>query len=150
MKRIFAGILTLLMVVSMFALNASAEVYADNVIYLEDGSYIVIKVIESGIRSTGTKTGRATYDYYDSDGVLGWTAVLNGTFTYNGSSATCTSSSCSVTVLDTAWYTVSKSASKSSNSATAALTMGKKLLGVTITRVQVDMILSCDPNGNLS
>ena len=106
--------------------------------------------IESASRSSGTKSGRATYNYYDSNGARGWTAVLNGTFTYTGSSATCTASNCNITIYDSAWYTVSKSASKSGNSATAAVTMGKKLLGVTVTRVPVDLILTCDANGNLS
>lgn len=150
MKQMLVSMLSVLMLVSMFALGVSAEEYDGNVICLDDGSHIVITIEEFGLRSSGTKSGRATYNYYDSDGVLGWKAVLNGTFTYNGSSATCTASTCNVTTYDSAWYTVSKSSSKSGNSATAAVTMGKKLLGVTITKVPVDLILSCDANGNLS
>ena len=150
MKRIVASFLSILMLLPMLMLGISAEGYDANVIYFDDGSHIVITIEEFGLRSSGTKSGRATYNYYDSDGVLEWKAVLNGTFTYNGSSATCTASTCNVTTYDSAWYTVSKSSGKSGNSATAAVTMGKKLLGVTITKVPVDMILSCDANGNLS
>ena len=150
MKRMLAAFLMLSTLMSMFALGVSAEEYDGNVIYLDDGSYIVVTVVESGLRSSGTRSGQATYDYYDSDGVCGWTAALTGTFTYTGSSATCTASDCNVTIYDSAWYTVSKSVSKSGNSATADLTMGKKLLGVTITKVPLELILSCDANGNLS
>ena len=151
MKRILSIFLMIMTLIPIITFAVSAEGCDGNVIYLEDGSYIVVTVeIESASRSSGTKSGRATYNYYDSNGARGWTAVLNGTFTYTGSSATCTASNCNITIYDSAWYTVSKSASKSGNSATAAVTMGKKLLGVTVTRVPVDLILTCDANGNLS
>lgn len=151
MKRILSIILMIMMLIPILTFAVSAEGYDGNVIYLEDGGYIVVTVeMEPIWRSSGTKSGRTTYNYYDSNGVRGWTAVLNGTFTYTGSSATCTASSCNVTIYDSAWYIVSKSAGKSGNTATANMTMGKKLLGVTVTKVPANLTLTCDANGNLS
>lgn len=148
MKRIICCILVVLLIISVFPLAVLAKGY--DTVYFDDGSYFTIDIHVVQSRSTNIASGSKTYTYHDSDGTTAWKAVLNGTFSYTGSSATCTASTCNVTTYDSAWYTVSKSSSKSGNSATAAVTMGKKLLGVTITKVPVDMILSCDANGNLS
>lgn len=148
MKRIICWLLGVLMIVPAFTIGVFAT--DTDTVYFDDGSYITIDISTVRGRAAGTVTGNKTYTYHDSDGTTAWKAMLNGTFSYTGSSATCTASTCNVTTYDSAWYTVSKSTSKSGNSATAAVTMGKTLLGVTITKVPVDMILSCDANGNLS
>ena len=152
MKRMLAGILMVLMLASMLALGVSAKENekSEDVIYFDNGDYLVISITESVARASGRKSGKTTSNYYGEDGVREWSAVLSGTFTYNGSSAACTASSCSVSISDTAWYVISKTASKSGSTATANLTMGRKLLGVTINKVPVTMTLSCDANGNLS
>ena len=93
---------------------------------------------------------RLKYVYKDNSGNEQWRAVLTGRFTYDGNTATCTSSSCSVTVVNDAWYVVSKSTSKSGNSALGDLTMGRKFLGITIEKKTINMKLTCDKNGTLS
>lgn len=148
MKHVICCFLIVLLIISVFPLAASAE--DNNTVYFHDGSYITIDICVVQSRADDSVSGSKTYTYHDSDGTSAWKAVLSGTFSYTGSTATCTTSNCNVTIYDSAWYTVSKSASKSGNSATAVLTMGKKLLGVTITRVPINMSLSCDANGNLS
>lgn len=122
----------------------------ENVIYFNDGSYITITLSVIDSRASGTKTGSKTYTYRGNDGVEEWRAVLSGTFTYTGSSATCTAASCDVTITDTAWHVVSKTASPSSNSALGELTMGRKFLGITIDKETVSMRITCDAGGNLS
>ena len=87
--------------------------------------------------------------YYNSDGISKWNAVLTGSFSYNGSSATCSSSSVDVTIFDSDWYVISKYASKSGNTATASVTVGRRYDGSTI-KVPVSLSLKCDKNGNLS
>ena len=151
MKRLMCCVLAIIMVCMFVPVEVDASTN-DNVrmIYLETGAYIVITIQESGGRASGTKSGTARYDYYGSDGVKQWTATLNGTFTYNGTSATCTSSSCSVSISNSAWYLISKSASKSGNTATGSVNMGRKILGVTTAKEAIDLTLSCDANGNLS
>ena len=151
MKRTIIFILLAALVISVFSTNCfAAEAEKSIVTYFEDGSYIVetIRVVQS--RASGTLSGSKEKTYYSDAGNAGWKAVLTGTFTYTGSSSTCTASSCSVTIYDSAWYTISKSATKSGNTAYASVTIGKKLLGVTVTQVPASISLSCDKDGNLS
>lgn len=130
--------------------------FADNgdentvVTYFDNGSYIVEKVSVVQSRASGTTSGTKEATYYGSGGSAEWKATLTGTFTYTGSSATCTASSISVAIYDSAWYVSSKSASKSGNTAYGTVSMGKKLLGVTVSNVSKDLSLKCDANGNLS
>lgn len=129
----------------------AAQRQGAEVIYLEDGSYIEKYIAESYLSSaSGTKSGASTYDYHGANGALIWTAKLYGTFTYNGVSATCTASSCDVTIYDSNWYVVSKTAGKNGNKATASVTMGLWHLGVTVSKTTYSLSLTCDKNGVLS
>lgn len=119
------------------------------VILLEDGASIEI-ITEIMNQGRGTVTGTKVYNKRDSDNNLDWTAKLTATFTYNGSSATCTSASCSVTIYDSDWFTVSNMTSKSGNTATANLLMGYRVLGVPVLFYPYTITLSCDANGNLN
>ena len=58
--------------------------------------------------------------------------------------------SCSVSISDSSWYVVSRTASRSGNTATANLTMGRRALGVTVSTSNYTITLSCDKSGNLS
>lgn len=152
MKRIFSVIVALVLFVSVipFAGLAVKNDQIGDVIYLPDGYCIVVELHTSPARASGTVTGTKTYTCKDDDGTALWKAVLTGGFSYTGSSSSCTSSSCSVTIYNSNWYTVSKTATKSGNTATASVTMGKKVLGVTVSKVPITINLSCDANGNLS
>lgn len=150
-KRIISALLVLVLVLSFIPCAFATErVNETEVIYFEDGSYITFTIEEIGTRASGTKTGTKACTYTDSDGDVNWQAVLTGTFSYTGTSATCTASSCSITIYNDAWYTVSKSATRSGNTASAAITMGRKVLGITVTKKDYQWSLSCDNNGNLS
>ncbi len=140
-------VLILLIPVQVFAVD---EVQEESIIYLEDGSYIIVTTEEFASRSSGSKTAQRTYTYTASNGVVCWDATLTASFSYTGSSATCTSSDCSITVYKSNWYTVSESATKSGNTATATFTMGRKVLGITVDKDTYTISISCDPNGNLS
>lgn len=142
-------VLSLLFLVCIPATATAAE-RTDSVLYMDDGSYFIVETVEYGMRASGTKTGKKSYTYYDSDNVSQWNATLTGKFTYTGSSATCTSSSVDVTIYDSSWVVAYKLAGKSGNKATASITMSDKLAGVTIISVPVSLSLSCDANGNLS
>ena len=122
----------------------------DGYFLLEDGSYITIEITTLGERASGSVTGNKVYTHYDENGTSNWKAILSGSFTYIGSSATCTSSNMSVSIYDSSWYTVSKSASKSGNQAMGSAIMGRTSLGNTVARVPVSLTLTCDANGNLS
>lgn len=149
MKRVMCGFLTLMLIFALLPVAASASEITEQVIPVDDDSYIVVTINTVDSRASGTKTGTKTYTY-KSSGATVWQTTLTGTFSYTGTSATCTSSSCSVSVSDSAWYTISKSARKSGNSATATVTMGRKVSGVTVDQYTANLKLSCDANGNLS
>lgn len=149
MKRIFSFVLVMTFVLTFLPVVGNAAEQQET-IYFDDGSYMTIEVAYSPARATWSVTGNKQYTYYDSSSVAQWKAVLTGTFTYTGTSSTCTASSVNVTIYDSSWYVISKSASKSGNKATAAVTMGDKADGVTIMKVPVNLTLACDINGNLS
>lgn len=150
MKRsVISLVLIFTLLLSVFPLHAFAA-ENDSIITFDDGSYIKVELIESSARATNSKSGQKVYNYYDADSNLDWKAVLTANFTYTGSTSTCTSASCSVTIYDSDWYQVSKSTSRSGNTATTQLTMGHKVLGVTISKPSYTLTLSCDANGNLS
>lgn len=151
MKRLFSILFVFVLVLS-FPINAFAtNIHKDeSIIYLDDGSYITVTIEEQEMRATGSKTGKKNITYTASSGTVCWIATLTGTFNYTGTTSTCTSASCSVTVYESNWYTVSKSATKNGNTATATVTMGRKVLGITIDKDTYTTTLSCDKNGNLS
>ena len=144
------ALLMLLVMLPVGVFAAEDRQKANDVIYLEDGSYITVELVVMESRATNTKTGSKIYRYKDSDGVELWNATLTGTFTYTGSSATCTASSVSVSIINDKWYTVSKSATKSGASATGNVTMGRKWLGIKIDEKTVNMTLTCSASGTLS
>ncbi len=149
-KRIFSALLACLLLVCALSVQAFAQ--QDKVIYYDDGSYTVITVHADTVltRATNYKSGNADYRHYTSGNTLQWKATLNATFTYNGSSATCTSvNSLNVTIYSSDWSVGSKSTSKSGNTAYGYLTMNRAIIGGT-QGVPVTLTLSCDKNGNLS
>ena len=154
MKRIAVLLLTVTMALLLLPANAYAasifqETQGVKVQRFTDGSYLMITTQTIETYASGTTTGTDTYTYYSANNEIVWKAVLTGTFTYNGTTATCTASSCDVTVYNNNCYVISKSASKSANTATGAVTIGYKFLGVTVKKETYDLSLSCDPNGNL-
>ena len=127
----------------------AAETDDAGIIYLDNGDYITIEISSATTRTTASKS--KTFKYHNSSGEEEWRAVLSGTFTYNGTTATCTASSCDVTITDTAWSVNSKTVGKSGASATAELTMCKKLLGfITTSEKSLSMTLTCSPNGDFT
>ena len=74
-----------------------------------------------------------------------WSVSVTGTFTYNGSSCTCTKATVSTTKPSAMWSLSNKKASKSSNKAIASVTGHSP--GVTVTRT---VTLTCSPSGKLS
>lgn len=152
MKRIVCSLLLACLLFTLIPINvyAAEELGEMNeVIRFDDGSYLTITVHTSSVRAAGSVSGKTTYAY-NYGGKVVWEAVLNGSFSYTGSSATCTSSSVSTSSYDSAWYTVSKSAGRSGASATSSVTMGRKAGGITVDKVPISMKLTCDANGNLS
>lgn len=150
--RIFSLLLVCILSFSVipFPSFATEVTVSEEIITLKDGSYIEITLTEIGSRASGTTTGQKSYNYKSSNGTFLWQAVLSGSFTYNGTSATCTSASCTVTTYDDSWYEDSNTTTRSGNKATTELTMGHTFLFITISKDSCTITLSCDKDGKLS
>lgn len=146
MKRFVCLTFVMVLMIALFPVKVSAA--EKEIISLDDG-YIVVDVFSLGMRASGSVTGGKQYTYYDNSNTAQWKAVLTGTFSYTGSSSSCTASSVDVTIYNSAWYVFTKSASKSGNTAKASVTMKRTYDGIPVS-VPVSLTLSCDANGNLS
>ncbi len=121
-----------------------------NTVCFDDGSYMEIGIEYVSTRATNTRVAYKYHRYYDSSDNLEWEAQLHCTFTYDGTTSSCTSASCTVTIYDSKWYEISNTTSRSGSTATTQLTMGRKLLGITVSKPQYTITLTCDKDGNLS
>lgn len=151
MKRITTVLLAMLMLVVMCPTNAFAgEVATDQYVeYFEDGSYIVTELKTSGISTfaASTKNYSKSASYYNSDNEKEWTVTLSGTFSYTGSSATCTKATKSYKIYDDHWKVTSSSASKSGNKATGNFTVKRYLAGIPIRTVNKTLTITCSNSG---
>lgn len=153
MKKIMS-ILLVMSILVMFPITAFASEDTSSAnkntytTYFDDGSYYVTTITESLTRST--KSGTKTTTHYNSSGEALWKASVNGSFTYTGSSVTCTSASHSVTIYEDVWYTYSQNSYKSGNKAIANVVMKRKFLGIVVETKEANLTLTCDVNGNLS
>lgn len=136
---------------------ASAAVPTDATIVetFEDGSYIETVIEEatsaSSARSTtSTVSGKKTNTYRNSEGSALWSVTVTGTFTYNGSSATCTKSTVSATSYNSNWKISSSSASKSGATAKATVSAKRYADGTYIRTMTQSVSLTCSQNGTLS
>lgn len=152
MKKIFALTLALLCMCTVFPV---IEVYAEEATsesteYFEDGSYVVTQISFKETRASNTRSGSKAKTYYASDNTKLFSLTVHGVFTYNGSTASCTSSSFAYNVYDSSWSFKSATASKSGATATASGTFVKKVLGITTMTKTLTPTLTCDKDGNLS
>lgn len=155
MKRYLSLFLVLVMLGGIFALPVSAESAVapseTTVEYFEDGSYVVTTVTEYGYGArSSSKSGSKTSRYYDSKDEEQWTATINGTFTYDGYSATCTNAYTTYAIKDSAWKLYSSSSERNGNQAIGRFTFKKYVLGVPIKTVERTVVLTCSPTGVLS
>ena len=135
MKRIICLMIVCVLAISTLPFGGRAAAYGEEVIVetFGDGSYITEKVLSVQTRAGGTASGSKERNQYDSNGNLCWKVILSASFTYTGSSATCTSANCSVVCYSS-----------------ASATMGEMEGGVTVRRVTAYLTIQCDGNGNLS
>lgn len=153
MKKFICTILALSLLIGIlpYGVFATTEAKSAETIQLEDGHYIVVSVTTSPARAGNTVNGSKTYICYDSDDNAEWKAELSASYVFTGGSYTCTSADCDVTVYASyRWHMISKSTNFAGNRATANLTMGKRVAGVTTDRPQYTINLYCDFYGNLS
>ena len=158
-KVLLANFLSLLLITSSLpvTINASSVDHENpansSVEYLENGAYIETVVIETAPLTRAaysTKNGQKTVTYKNSDGVAQWSYTVNGSFSYNGTTSSCTQVSDSYSISDSRWQVRNHSCSKSGNNANGSITVDRKVLGITTQTHSENITLSCDNNGNLS
>ena len=151
MKRVLSLFVSVLLILTMAVPVSAAEtVVSEEITYFEDGSYLITTTVQSLSRATNTTTGFTRKTFVDAEGNTDWRAVLTGTYTYDGTTATCTGSTIDVYIYDNVYHTLSKSAGKSGASATGTFTIARTVIGITIAQDTYSMTLTCNPNGTLS
>lgn len=152
MRKIFSLLIVIVIVLGFLPANtyATDKTESRNIIAFEDGSYIEIIVADIFAIATNAKNGYKTYTHYDSADNVEWQAKLSASFTYNGTTYSCNSTSCTVTVYDSKWYEISNTTTRGGSMATTQLTMGRKLSGITVSKPAYTITLTCDKDGNLS
>lgn len=162
MKKLITTLLiSALFISTVFCIPANATITLENtqttIELLENGDYIetVISCVtdkkgfDYSTYATQTKTGKKTSSYKNSSGTVLWSVSVTGTFSYNGSTATCTSKSHSATSYSSSWSIKSVSSTKSGNSATAnAVATHRGATGTT--DYSMSVTLRCSANGTLS
>lgn len=148
LKFAVAFTMVLCMLFSILTISAGAvqsEISAETV-YFEDGSYMVItlEMSSANVRAS-TRSASKTASYHNSSGELQYSFTLNGTFSYDGSSATATASSTSYQIYNSDWRCTTCMSSKSGNSVTGTATFKKSIWANT-----KDLKITCSPTGVIS
>lgn len=132
MKKILSIFLATLILCTMFAISANAEGLENVTIeYLDNGDYIITYFDDENIypddgsKSTITKT--KTSKYKNSAGETMWYIKVQGTFSYNGITCTCTKAAHQAAAPGSTWSIISASHSKIENRATATATARHQL-----------------------
>lgn len=165
-KQLFSIFLAFLfifaLVPSVFATNNTAlsNQNSANIIYLDNGSYIVTTVITENTSTLSltsesstafTQAGDKVVTCYDKNNNLEWKYTLFAEFEIvKGVSSTCTSATYTQTIYASGWSFSNGNATKSGNTAYGVGTFKHKFLLVTIETANIDIHLSCDAYGNLS
>lgn len=159
MKRIsafFSVVLLASLILSIFSFSANASVTDGYEIeYLDNGDYIITYIEDGEIdepddpKST-TVTKTKTSKYYNSSGATMWAIRVQGTFTYNGTTCTCTKAAHKATSYASTWTIISASHSKSGNHATATATARHDFGGGITSDYTRSVTLTCSPTGVFS
>lgn len=126
-----------------------SEATTTTVEYLDNGDYIETIITYDNSLTRSTKTASKTSNYKNSSGDILWSVTVKGTFTYNGTTSSCTSCSHSTTAPGTYWSIKSSSSSKSGNTATATAVATYKTALIT-KDYSMSVKLTCSADGTLS
>lgn len=149
-KKFCAIVLTALLCVCVsipaFAADDNGRVVSRTVEQYDNGSYAVVTVYDDTTARGGTKTGHKDYEYYVG-GSLAWIYTVHGSFSYNGSSATCTAASATCDIRKSEWHLTANEAYPSGSSAVAKGTVWRSSDG---REVYPRVSITCTANGVLA
>lgn len=155
-KTITITLITALISCIFLSIPVSATT-ADNtertIEYLYNGDYIETIITDDtanpSISLYTTNTITKTRYYKNSSGTVLWSVAIKATFSYNGSTSTCTSCSHSTTAPAASWSIKSASHSKSGNTATAKATATHTVSGEA-TNYSMSVTIKCSATGVVS
>lgn len=153
MKRVLSFSILFCFLFNICSLFCSAEDKRFNEIeYFEDGSYAITSIIinHSLLSASNSITRTKKYEFFDSTNQLCWAAFLTASFTYNGTTSSCTSVSRTKTIYDTAWKCTASSCSKSGATATGDFTFKHYVIGIPNKTINKTLTLTCSPNGTIT
>lgn len=157
MKKIISFLLAVCVIFSALTVSVFASddeiVISESTEYFEDGSYMTVTLTEeknSNIRATSTKTGSKTFTLYNSDDEQLVEMKLTATFSYTGSSATCTNVSPTFRVYNSYWRVTKSTGTKSGNKGIGEFTAKQYVLNVPINTKDVTITITCSNTGTLS
>lgn len=132
---------------TLFPTSASTSyINNDEIIYFDDGSYLVIELTSESNLARSTTSGGKNASFHNADGDLLWVIRVEGSFYYTGTTAIATSATYSYQIYDSAWSLKEGRAYCSGNQAIAECTFTG---GIFLTR-NATVVLSCSPTGVLS
>lgn len=153
MKRLFTLLLTILMLSCSVLCTAATETPLSGtkttIEYLENGDYIKTVITWEESNTRASKTASKTATFYNNSDVAIWSLTVTGTFTYNGTTSSCTSCSHSTAIHQAGYALQSASSSKSGNTATATGVAVTTLAFVSM-ELPITTKLTCSANGTLS
>ena len=117
--------------------------------YLEDGSYFETTLLTLNTRSTLRGAVKRT-TYYNKAGDPIWHVEVTANFTFDGSSAKCTSATASAKSYVSNWKILDTASSRSGNSGTATALDGSYVNGVFVGSMTESVTIYCDKNGKVS
>ena len=156
MKRLISALIVIIFTLSCSAcfVNALAQDQIYTEIY-EDGSYDIITTtshftISNLLNTKGTSSKTKTNEHHNADGSIAWKASITATFSYNGTTASCTDVTKSTVIYNSAWKCTAASCSKSGATATGNFTFKRYVLLVPVQTINKTLTLTCDANGNIT
>ncbi len=154
------------LIIAALILTLSISVYAEDgsntesggtvveIEYLENGDYIetvleneTIIIPSDATATTVTKT--KVKNYKNSAGTILWSIKVQGTFTYNGTTCSCTNAEHQATSYASTWTIISASHSRRGNAATATAT-ARHTSGVGYDDYTRSVTLRCSPTGEFT
>lgn len=152
MRKVFSLLFAIIMLNSFMIPAFAQNTRQETIEYFEDGSYGVTIIITNFqlFSKANTITRTKEYRYKNSNDQVLWAATITATFTYNGTSATCTQVTKAHHIYNDSWKLTASSASKSGATATGAFTFKHYVLGVPTKTINKTLTLTCDKTGNVS
>lgn len=157
MKKAIALLTIIVLTFSSYTTNVNADsprTTSTTIEYISDNIYVetIISEEESAtfFSATITKTVSKIFNIKNENNEILASFKLNGTFSYDGTSSTCTRCSYSPSINDNTWRFTSSNAYKSGNSAVGTFTASCYRYNIVVQTISKTITITCDANGNIS